>query len=86
MIKFFLLWYKIHYAGRESKNIFIKRLLWYDKEARFLSFEKKGRNGSIPIFSDRGNERGEEYLALLSFFAEQFNLLTFHLLKLHLDI
>lgn len=44
------------------------------------SFEKKGRNGSIPVFSGAGSEWGEEYLELLLLFifAEQFNLLIVH--------
>lgn len=44
------------------------------------SFEKKGRNGSIPVFSSAGSEWGEEYLELLLLFifAEQFNLLIVH--------
>lgn len=52
------------------------------------SFKKKGRSGSILIFSVAGSEWGEEYLELLLLFisAEQFNLLITHLLTLCLDM
>lgn len=77
-IKFCFLCYKIHYADRESKNIFFKNHMDMKKEQD--SFEKKGRNRSIPVFSDAGSEWGEEYLELLLLFvfAEQFNLLIVH--------
>lgn len=50
------------------------------------SFKKRGRNGSIPMFSGAGSEWGEEYLELLLFFifAEQFNLLIVHLINITL--
>lgn len=72
----------MHYADRESKNIFLKNHIDMIKEQD--SFKKKGRNGSILIFSAEGSEWGEEYLELLLFFmsAEQLNLLITHLLTL----
>lgn len=40
-LKFCLFWYKIHYDGRESKNIFMKKLHSLDKGARFFQEEGK---------------------------------------------
>ena len=74
----------MQYADRDSKNIFLKNHIDMIKEQD--SFKKKGRNGSIPIFSGVGSGWGEEYLKLLLFviFAEQFNLLIIHLLNITL--
>lgn len=47
----------MHYADKESKNIYLKNHIEMIKEHDFF---KKERNRSIPIFSGAGSEWGEK--------------------------